>query len=191
MLALVTVVALFQPGRAHTSAQAAPPATPASAVGDTSGAGATSATPTTSPPTRVWSESEPTACAHNTKATYVLVDISAQHAWMCDGARQVNSSAVTTGATDLNDATPTGSWIVQAKQPNRWLSGKDYNRFVHYWVPFDGDIGFHDAGWQTMAFGAAGYPKLGSHGCVHMPTPVMAWLYHWIQPGQTTVTVVA
>ena len=186
VLALVTIVALFQPGRAHPSAQA--PSTSSSIAPPVSAPARPAAVV---PPTQVWSEAEPTACAHNTKSSYVVVDIAAQHAWMCEGARQVNSTAVTTGATDLDDATPTGSWLVQAKQPNRYLSGKDYNRFVHFWIPFDGDIGFHGAGWQTMPFGASGYPKLGSHGCVHMPTPMMAWLYHWIQPGRTTVTVVA
>ena len=25
--------------------------------------------------------------------------------------------------------------------------------YVEYWVPFNGDFGFHDASWQTMPFG--------------------------------------
>lgn len=131
-----------------------------------------------------------TACLANSAPQLVLVSITAQHAWMCEHARQVNSTPVTTGANSAGQATPTGSWVVQAKQTNRELTGAGYAAFVHYWVPFNGDVGFHDATWQTMPFGAPGYHAHGSHGCVHLPLPAMAWLYGWIRI-RTLVTVEA
>jgi lipoprotein-anchoring transpeptidase ErfK/SrfK len=132
-----------------------------------------------------------TTCARNTYAQLVLVSISRQHLWACAGARQVNSSAVTTGKVLDNDQTPLGSWRVQAKQRDRYLVGPGYRDYVRYWVPFDGDFGLHDASWQTMPFGSKQWRTGGSHGCVHTPTPVMAWIYHWVRPGTTVVTVEA
>jgi lipoprotein-anchoring transpeptidase ErfK/SrfK len=62
---------------------------------------------------------------------------------------------------------------------------------VHYWIPFNGDFGFHDATWQTMPFGSPDYRTQGSHGCVHLPMPTVQWLYNWAQAGSTVVTVEA
>jgi lipoprotein-anchoring transpeptidase ErfK/SrfK len=60
---------------------------------------------------------------------------------------------------------------------------------VQYWMPFNGDYGLHDASWQTIPFGSAQYHSAGSHGCVHVPTDVMAWLYQWSAVDQTVVTI--
>jgi lipoprotein-anchoring transpeptidase ErfK/SrfK len=144
------------------------------------------------PPTIVLSQlMDSTACSGNAAPTLVVVSISLQHVWMCQGHSQVDTSAATTGAVDHGDVTPTGSWLVQAKQTNRYLVGPGYRDFVRYWVPFDGDFGFHDASWQTMPFGAPGYRTRGSNGCVHLPMPVMSWLYRWVRVGQTVVAVQA
>ena len=134
-------------------------------------------------------EIDSTACLTNRYARLVLVSISQQHAWMCHGRRQVNSSPVTTGNLHGGDATPTGSWTVQGKQTDRYLTGPGYRDFVHYWIPFDGDIGFHDATWQRMPFGSPGYATKGSHGCVHLPMVAVSWLYGWVSTGSTVVTV--
>jgi lipoprotein-anchoring transpeptidase ErfK/SrfK len=134
---------------------------------------------------------ESIACAGNTAASLVLVSISRQHVWMCQGPREINSTAATTGAVDHGNATPTGSWLVQAKQIDRYLVGPGYRDFVHYWVPFNGDFGFHDASWQKMPFGAPGYRTQGSNGCVHLPLAVMSWLYGWARVGATVVTIQA
>jgi lipoprotein-anchoring transpeptidase ErfK/SrfK len=56
-------------------------------------------------------------------------------------------------------------------------------------MPFNGDYGLHDASWQTIPFGSAQYHSAGSHGCVHVPTDVMAWLYQWSAVDQTVVTI--
>jgi lipoprotein-anchoring transpeptidase ErfK/SrfK len=128
-------------------------------------------------------------CATNTHAQFVLVDIAQQHAWMCAGTKQVYNTPVTTGATVNGDDTPTGTWRVQGKQGARYLTvrgGASYH--VNYWMPYDGDYGFHDAAWQTFPEGTSQYHTDGSHGCVHLPMAAMAWLYRWAQVG-TTVTV--
>ena len=60
---------------------------------------------------------------------------------------------------------------------------------VLYLLLFNGDFGLHDAPWQTMPFGSAHWRTQGSHGCGHVPTPTMAWLYHWARVGSTVVTI--
>jgi lipoprotein-anchoring transpeptidase ErfK/SrfK len=128
-------------------------------------------------------------CAGNTRAQFVLVSITRQHAGMCAYSRTVYDSPVTTGASASGDDTPTGTWRIQAKQGARYLtvrSGASYH--VQYWMPYDGDYGFHDAAWQTFPEGSPLWHTQGSHGCVHLPITAMAWLYHWAAVG-ATVTV--
>jgi lipoprotein-anchoring transpeptidase ErfK/SrfK len=200
VLAVVTVAVLVRPVTSspatHAAARPARPA-PASAsagapaqqvegaTGDDEGFAA-GATPE---PVTITLPSDVTSCADNTYRRLVLVSISRQHLWACDGARQVNSTPVTTGKVTDHDQTPLGSWRVQAKQRDRYLVGPGYKDYVHYWVPFNGDFGLHDATWQTMPFGSAGWRTQGSHGCVHTPTSTMAWLYDWAEVGSTVVTI--
>ena len=131
----------------------------------------------------------PIVCRTNRVRQLVVVSIRSQHAWMCSGARQVYASAVTTGATALGNGTPTGTWRLQAKQTDRWLTllnGDSYH--VRYWMPYDGVYGFHDSAWQKFAYGSPRYRTEGSHGCVHLPQAAMRWLYHWMRIG-ATVTI--
>jgi lipoprotein-anchoring transpeptidase ErfK/SrfK len=130
------------------------------------------------------------ACAGNAAAQLVLVSLSQQRAWMCQGTTQVNTTLVTSGEVDNGDQTPTGTWAVYSRETNRYLTGAGYSDYVNFWVPFNGDFGFHDATWQTMPFGSPNYVTQGSHGCVHLPTDVMSWLYNWVQVG-AAVTVQA
>jgi lipoprotein-anchoring transpeptidase ErfK/SrfK len=131
--------------------------------------------------------SVPSPCQGSSDQQHVIVSVARQHAWVCTGGHQVRDSAVTTGMTSAG-GTPTGTWHVQAKETNRWLASGGDSYFVKYWMPYDGDYGFHDALWQKFAFGGPQYRTDGSHGCVHFPLDVMAWLYDWTQVG-ATVTV--
>jgi lipoprotein-anchoring transpeptidase ErfK/SrfK len=125
----------------------------------------------------------------------MYVSVAQQHAWVCAGAKQINDTAVTTGTTvirnGVDDNTPTGTWQIQAKYTDTYLKGSDANGswddYVQYWMPFDGEIGFHDASWQTFPFGSSQYQTNGSHGCVHVPTAFIAWFYNWAHVGTTVV----
>ena len=134
-------------------------------------------------------------CAANTATQAVIVSLSQQHLWVCAGQASVNDTAVTTGATAYGDGTPTGSWAIYSKQTDRHLTGSDdrgsWDDFVNYWMPFNGDYGFHDATWQTFPFGdLTKYTTQGSHGCVHLPLDAMKWLYNWSSVG-TAVNIEA
>jgi lipoprotein-anchoring transpeptidase ErfK/SrfK len=118
----------------------------------------------------------------------VVVDLSDQQMWLCRHAATVTSSPVTTGS-DAH-ATPTGRWSVYAKETSRWLSGEGYSRQVDYWMPFSEGFGFHDSAWQTIPYGSARVHAKGSHGCVHVPAPMMNRLYRWADVG-TKVRITA
>lgn len=138
------------------------------------------------------------ACRNNGAGQTIIVSISKQHLWACNGAAEVKESPVTTGTTivrnGVNDSTPIGTWTIQAKYRNLHLRGADANGSwddpVQYWMPFDqaDGIGFHDASWQTFPFGSSEYHTDGSHGCVHLPTDFIAWLYEWAPIGTHVVT---
>jgi lipoprotein-anchoring transpeptidase ErfK/SrfK len=128
-------------------------------------------------------------CATNTAAQFVLVEISEQHAWMCEHTTLVYDTPVTTGEVANGDDTPTGTWHIQSKQGARYLTTLDGSRYhVNYWLPYDDIYGFHDAAWQTFPEGSDLYKTAGSHGCVHLPETAMAWLAGWANVG-ATVTI--
>jgi len=135
----------------------------------------------------------PSVCASNTDVQKIVVDISDQHAWMCEGAKEVYDASVTTGAYTFPDnATPTGTWKILAKYTNLYLKGSDsrgsWNDHVSHWMPFYADYGFHDATWQTLPFGSKDYPTKGSHGCVRLSLETATWLHNWANVG-ATVTI--
>lgn len=127
----------------------------------------------------------------------LLVSISKQYMWACNGTTLVSESAVTTGAsgiTNVDNSTPTGTWRIYSKSAGVYLNGSDINGswhdYVSYWMPFYGGYGFHDASWQTIPYGSSLYTTQGSHGCVHLPLQEMAWVYSWASVG-TTVSIKA
>ena len=196
ILAVVTVAALVrQPNSGgHPAARAAARPGSGSTAGGVqveglTGSGTDFRAGSTPAPIAVTLGTDARSCATNTYRKLVIVSISKQHLWACEGAKQVNSTPVTTGKVVGHDQTPLGSWRVQDKQRNRYLTGPGYRDYVHYWVPFNGDFGLHDAPWQTMPFGSKDWRTKGSHGCVHVPTATMAWIYRWSQVGSTVVTV--
>jgi hypothetical protein len=139
----------------------------------------------------VWSNKLHNGCTTNRAARAFLVSIHAQSARLCQGNQQILTTHVTTGASALGDGTPTGTWSVSGKVRNTVLhpaSGGTYP--VHYWMPYNGDYGMHDAPWQTFAYGSPLYKTRGSHGCVHLPGSTMAFLFGWAPIG-TRVTVAA
>lgn len=114
----------------------------------------------------------------------ILVDISAQFARFCAGHQQLRTSPVTTGATAKGDGTPTGRFRIYARVRNTVLypaAGGAYP--VKYWMPYNGAYGLHDSPWQHFPYGSPLYRTRGSHGCVHVPGPTMAWLFGWAVVG--------
>ena len=123
-------------------------------------------------------------------ATYVEVDISAQHMWyIVDGAVAFESDVIT-GSPGRD--TPVGLFTILEKLSPKTLTGNivpatgkpEYVTPVKYWarITWSG-VGFHDATWQP-AFGGQLYRQgLGSHGCINMPLAAVKTFYEMISVG--------
>lgn len=125
---------------------------------------------------------------------YMDVDLSEQHARFYDASGAVIwESDIITGKPDGEHDTPSGVYMVNAKESPSKLIGyngneKIYETDVQYWMPFVGNyIGFHDADWQS-AFGGTLYADgAGSHGCVNLPPSKASELYGMLSSGDTVV----
>lgn len=133
-----------------------------------------------------------TPCDGNALAKYVFVSLARQHLWMCARHAVAYSTPITSGMSGQYTETPTGTFVIQGRDRDTVLTLADGQQYdVKYWIPFQGPLfGFHDAPWQRFPFGGAQYRTDGSHGCVHMPLPAIAFLYGWAPVG-TPVSIAA
>lgn len=171
--------------------------TPNNKVIPTSGSSGTTATKSAS----IIQPSNENQCASNSLSKVIIVSITSQHAWACQGTSQVYYTPVVTGYMGLvADTTPVGTFHIYSKQTNLYLNGSDalgtWHDYVNYWMPFlsnqYGQFGLHDATWRSAdQFGQISpYSTSASHGCVELPLAAATWLFQWVNVG-TTVTVKA
>jgi lipoprotein-anchoring transpeptidase ErfK/SrfK len=109
----------------------------------------------------------------------------------------VKATAVSTGRPQLR--TPTGTFHIFNKQsPFQFISPwPKSSPFYYYpsWVSWvmefaGGGYFIHDAPWESPGAygpGSEDNPWAASHGCVHVPTPVMQWAYPWTPNGTPVV----
>lgn len=118
--------------------------------------------------------------------TYVEVNLTKQHLWFYKNGALVVEGDVVTGNVAQNTSTPAGTYKLNYKERESMLRGEGYNTLVHYWMPFNGGIGIHDAYWRD-AFGGQIYLTEGSHGCVNAPPEVAATIFENIEAGTAIV----
>lgn len=119
--------------------------------------------------------------------SYVEISISEQTMWVYRDGECVVSTPVVTGNSSRGYDTPSGGvWAVDARITDYTLSGQDYNTEVSYWLPFNGNVGIHDATWRS-SFGGDIYKTNGSHGCINTPLAAMAVVYENVQIGYPVV----
>jgi hypothetical protein len=100
--------------------------------------------------------------------TYVEINLAKQHLLFYKKGKLVVETDIVSGNLAKNHGTPTGIYTLTYKDKDAVLNGADYSSPVDYWMPFNGDIGMHDASWRS-SFGKNSYVKNGSHGCINMP----------------------
>ena len=132
-------------------------------------------------------------CGHNTGAGKVIdLNLSLQEAVFYQDGCVAGATPITTGRPQLR--TPTGHFSIFYKQsPFQFISPwPPDSPFYYYpswtsWVmEFAGGGYFiHDAPWEpSWEYGPGGENSGGaSHGCVHIPTSTMQWLYSWTPYG--------
>lgn len=114
--------------------------------------------------------------------TYVEINLTAQHLFFyVDGELVVESDFVSGNVAKLH-GTPTGSFRLTYKTKDATLRGEDYESAVSFWMPFNGDVGMHDASWRST-FGGNIYKTGGSHGCINLPYSAAKVIYEHIEAG--------
>lgn len=99
---------------------------------------------------------------------YAEIDLTKQCLWIYNNYECVMYTPVVTGCLGNGWGTPNGAYEISYKEVNATISGLD----VSYWMPFNGNIGMHDAPWRAV-YDDDEYLFNGSHGCINIP-PVNA-----------------
>lgn len=118
--------------------------------------------------------------------TYVEVNLTAQHLFFYKEGKLVLESDFVSGNLARNFGTPVGTYPVQYKENDATLNGEDYSTPVKYWMPFNRNIGFHDASWR-YSFGGRIYMTSGSHGCINMPPSNAKKMFENIKRGVAVI----
>ncbi len=122
---------------------------------------------------------------------YVEVSIEDQEMWLYVDGECVVDTPVVTGNPNNGDGTPAGGvWDIDYKQSPAVLGTIEKNGYstpVTYWLPFNGNVGIHDAdGWRS-SYGGNIYEYGGSHGCVNTPTENAKIIYETVEEGTAVV----
>ncbi len=118
--------------------------------------------------------------------TYVEVNLTAQHLFFYKDGTLILESDFVSGNVSKNYGTPTGTYPVQYTETDATLNGEDYSTPVKYWMPFNRNIGFHDASWRST-FGKNIYLTSGSHGCINMPPAAAKTMFENMKKGVAVV----
>lgn len=114
--------------------------------------------------------------------SYAEVDLSNQHLYFYYKGELYLETDCVSGDIATGHTTPDGIYAVTFKQRDRILRGPGYESFVHYWMPFYGGYGMHDAMWRK-AFGGNIFLQNGSHGCVNLPLKNAEKIYACVETG--------
>lgn len=114
--------------------------------------------------------------------TYVEIDLGKQHLYLYVDGKLVLESDFVSGNAARGWNTPAGVFGLTYKTKNAVLRGDNYETPVSYWMPFNGNIGMHDATWRS-SFGGDIYLTNGSHGCINLPFENAKIIYEYVYTG--------
>ena len=108
--------------------------------------------------------------------TYVEVSLTDQYLWLYKDGKCILESYFVSGNPNRGHATPKGIYGLTYKTRDAMLSGQGYDSKVKYWMPFNRNVGLHDAPWRKT-FGGQIYKSNGSHRCINLPPANAAKIY--------------
>lgn len=118
--------------------------------------------------------------------TYVEINITRQHLWFYKDGKLITQGDVVTGNPNRGNSTKLGVYMLNYKEKGSTLNGPGYESDVSFWMPFNGNIGIHDASWR-YSFGGNIYKNNGSHGCVNAPLYLAKKIFDNIEPGTPVI----
>ncbi len=114
--------------------------------------------------------------------SYVEINLTTQHVFLYDKGKKILETDCVTGNSARGYDTPAGAYSVTYTERNATLKGENYATPVKYWMPFNRNIGMHDADWRS-SFGGEIYKYNGSHGCVNLPPDKAAIIFKYVKKG--------
>lgn len=114
--------------------------------------------------------------------SYVEIDLGKQHLYLYVKGELILESDFVSGNASRGWNTPAGVFGLTYKTTNAVLRGENYATPVSYWMPFNGNIGMHDATWRN-SFGGEIYLTNGSHGCINLPYENAKVIYEYVYTG--------
>lgn len=119
--------------------------------------------------------------------SFVEIDLSNQHLYLYDKGNLILESDFVSGKmSQSGSVTPPGVFGLTYKTTNAVLRGEDYETPVNYWMPFNGNIGMHDATWRR-SFGGDIFLTNGSHGCINLPLAKAKEIYGYLSTGYPVI----
>jgi len=117
---------------------------------------------------------------------YVEIDLGNQYLYLIKDGEIVLESKLVSGNMARGWGTPSGVFGITYKTRNAVLRGADYATPVSFWIPFNRNIGMHDATWRG-SFGGKIYQTNGSHGCVNLPYSKAKEIYNLVETNMPVV----
>ncbi len=118
--------------------------------------------------------------------TYVEINLTAQHLFLYKDGQKILESDFVSGSVIRGYSTPGGIYGLTYKQRDATLTGETYRTPVSFWMPFNNNIGMHDATWRKQ-FGGNIYITNGSHGCINLPYSAAKEIYGYIEKGTPVI----
>ena len=118
--------------------------------------------------------------------SYVEVDLDDQHVYAYKDGNLVIETDCVSGKAVNGNSTPEGTYGITYKERDAELVGENYSSPVNYWMPFNGNVGLHDATWRKE-FGGEIYVNSGSHGCVNLPLKAAEIIYENVVKGEPVI----
>lgn len=112
--------------------------------------------------------------------TYVEINLTAQHLFLYQDGECVLESDFVSGNPSKGNDTPPGIYGITYKERDATLNGETYSTPVSFWMPFNNNVGMHDASWRSE-FGRNIYMTNGSHGCINLPYSIAQEIYGYVE----------
>lgn len=112
--------------------------------------------------------------------SYVEINLTAQHLFLYQDGECVLESDFVSGNPSKGNDTPPGIYGITYKERNATLNGETYSTPVSFWMPFNNNVGMHDATWRSE-FGRNIYMTNGSHGCINLPYSIAQEIYGYVE----------
>ena len=118
--------------------------------------------------------------------SYLEINITRQHIWYYKQGKLIAQGDIVSGNVSNGNGTPLGIYEITYKQENSTLRGANYEAKVNYWMPFNGNIGLHDASWR-YSYGGDIYLNDGTHGCINAPKYLAKKIFAEIEAGTPVI----